>query len=179
MTQTGIHFTLGERYTSYYPEIRYGLGALTEVGVKFGATSARFDSSDKLGPDDPFGTTDRVGAMLGIDLKYQLIKETEGIPLDMAIDLGWITRSQQEERQRGHLFDHLQQKPSAYRTGYKFMPYGGLEMSALYGSAVARQDDLILRLCRAGVEAEPEIHVPARIQGRRSNLGGLGIRFEY
>ena len=35
-------FYLGEDYKSYYPEIRYGLGAMTEVGVKFGATSADF-----------------------------------------------------------------------------------------------------------------------------------------
>jgi len=28
MTQTGIFFTRGEHYENYYPEIRYGLGAL-------------------------------------------------------------------------------------------------------------------------------------------------------
>jgi hypothetical protein len=36
MTQTGIHFTLGDHHRSYYPSVRYGLGAMLEVGAAWG-----------------------------------------------------------------------------------------------------------------------------------------------
>ena len=44
MTQTGINFSLGDNFTSYYAEIRYGMGAMMELGVKFGATAATLDA---------------------------------------------------------------------------------------------------------------------------------------
>ena len=49
MTQAGINHTVGEHYVSYYPEIRYGMGALMEVGVRFGVTSARLASGENIG----------------------------------------------------------------------------------------------------------------------------------
>jgi hypothetical protein len=76
MTQAGIQFSLADHYKSYYPEFRYGLGSMLEAGVKLGAAVASIDSSDSL------------GILLGGDIKYQLIKETEGVPVDMAVDLG-------------------------------------------------------------------------------------------
>jgi hypothetical protein len=76
MTQAGVNFSFGDHYQSYYPEIRYGLGALFELGVKVGAVSTTID------------TTDKIGALVGVDLKYQLVKETEGVPVDLSLDLG-------------------------------------------------------------------------------------------
>ncbi|HXY61522.1 MAG TPA: hypothetical protein VEJ22_01190, partial [Nitrospirota bacterium] len=77
MTQTGIAFSLSDDYTSYYPEVRYGMGALLELGVRLGAVQATLDSGRNL------------GILAGADLKYQLIKETEGVPIDLAVDLAW------------------------------------------------------------------------------------------
>ena len=135
MTQTGVHFTLGEDYKSYYPAIRYGLGALAEVGFKIGATSADFRDDVK------FGTGDKVGALIGVDLKYQLVKETEGIPVDMAVDVGFDNTIMNSKNASEVTFSTLVSKniPLTER-GYKLTPYGGLEMSAIYGSGVPRND---------------------------------------
>ncbi len=168
MTQSGIHFTLGDHYENYYPEVRYGLGALLEVGVKFGVTSAEINSENKL------------GALAGVDLKYQLIKETEGIPLDMAVDVGFdnviISRKNSSELSFSTVFS--KSFPLTDR-GYKFTPYGGLEMAALYGSAVPNNDTSVY--CFGGLEwkLSQKFMVMLEFKGGKSNVGGVGIRFEY
>ena len=48
LTQAGVHFTLGENYRSFYPAFRFGLGALAEVGVMFGATTADVGPENKV-----------------------------------------------------------------------------------------------------------------------------------
>lgn len=168
MTQTGIHFTLGEDYKSYYPVIRYGLGAMTEVGVKFGATSADYPGETKL------------GALIGIDLKYQLIKETEGIPLDMAVDLGYDNTIINNKNASEVTFSTILSKnlPLAER-GYKLVPYGGLEMSALYGSAVPKNETSIYLIAGLEWKLSQKFMLLLEYKGGDANLGGLGIRFEY
>ena len=105
MTQAGIQFTIGDHYRNYYPEVRYGLGAMMEVGVKFGLTSASIDSSES------------VGALIGADFKYQVIKETEGVPIDLAVDLGLDnTIHPQQKRNRHVVFDHRKQGVPADRS---------------------------------------------------------------
>ena len=69
MTQTGIHFTLGDDYKSFYPAFRYGTGALFEVGVKFGVTTA------------DFGTEDKIGGLVGADLNRQDDRTREWPPI--------------------------------------------------------------------------------------------------
>ncbi len=168
MTQTGIHFTLGEDYKSYYPEIRYGLGALMEVGVKFGATSAEF------GPDT------KLGALVGLDLKYQIIKETEGIPVDMAVDLGFDNTIINSKNASEVTFSTILSKgfPLTER-GYKLIPYGGLEMSAVYGSAVPDDDTSVYLFAGLEWKLTQKFMVLLEFKGGHSNLGGVGIRFEY
>ncbi len=168
MTQTGIHFTLGDHYKSYYPEIRYGLGALMEVGVKFGATSARLDSEDEI------------AALAGVDLKYQLIKETEGIPLDMAVDLGFDTTIINSENASEVTFSTIFSKgiPLTER-GYKLIPYGGLEMSALYGSFVPENNTSVYVFGGIEWKLSQKFMVLVEFKGGNNNLGGFGIRFEY
>ena len=168
MTQTGIHFTLGEDYKSYYPVIRYGLGALAEVGVKFGATSADF------GPDN------KLGALIGIDLKYQLVKETEGIPLDMAVDVGFDNTIINRKNASEVTFSTIFSKgfPLTER-GYKFIPYGGLEMSALYGSAVPENDTSFYLFAGIEWKLSQKFMVLLEFKGGDDNLGGVGVRFEY
>lgn len=169
MTQTGIHFTLGEDYKSYYPVIRYGLGAMTEVGVKFGATSADYP-----------GDNTKLGALIGIDLKYQLIKETEGIPLDMAVDLGYDNTIISNTNASEVTFSTILSKnvPLAER-GYKLVPYGGLEMSALYGSAVPKNETSIYLIAGLEWKLSQKFMILLEYKGGDANLGGFGIRFEY
>lgn len=168
MTQTGIFFTLGEHYKNYYPEIRYGLGALMEVGVKFGVTSADVNSNNKL------------GALLGVDLKYQLIKETEGIPLDMAVDVGFdnvlISRSNSSELSFATIFS--KGFPLTDR-GYKFTPYGGIEMASLQGSAVPKSDTSVYFFGGLEWRLTQKFMVMLEYKGGKSDIGGIGIRFEY
>lgn len=168
MTQTGVHFTLGEDYKSYYPEIRYGLGALMEVGVKFGATSADVGPDTKLGP------------LVGVDFKYQLIKETEGIPLDMAVDLGFDNTIISSKNVSEVTFSTILSKgfPLTER-GYKLVPYGGLEMSAVYGSGVPENDTSVYIFAGLEWKVSQKFMLLLEFKGGDSNLGGVGIRFEY
>jgi hypothetical protein len=170
MTQTGINFTLGEHYKSFYPEIRYGLGALMEVGVKFGVTSASLITRE-----------DELGALVGIDVKYQLIKEAEGIPLDLAVDLGFDNTIINSSNASEVTFSTILSKsfPLTER-GYKFSPYGGLEMSSLYGSMAGLEDKTALYIF-GGFEwkLSQKFMILMEIKTGDNIQGGLGIRFEY
>ncbi|HUJ16653.1 MAG TPA: hypothetical protein VL197_01550 [Nitrospirota bacterium] len=175
MTQTGVFFTLGEDYKSYYPEIRYGLGALAEVGVKVGVTDAQFQAfADKLGPGD------KLGALIGIDLKYQLIKETEGIPLDMAVDLRFDNTIVSKKNASELTFSTIFSKsfPLTER-GYKLVPYGGIEMSAVYGSALPKDDTSVYAFAGIEWKLSQKFMFLLEYKGGESNIGGVGIRFEY
>jgi hypothetical protein len=169
MTQTGMNFTLGDHYRSFYPEIRYGLGALLEVGVKFGVTSARFEPADKL------------GALVGIDLKYQFIKEADGIPLDLAVDLGFDNTIINSSNASEVSFSTILSKsfPLTER-GYKFSPYGGLEMASLYGSLPGLDDEVSLYVF-GGFEwkLSQKFMILMELKTGEHTQGGLGIRFEY
>ncbi len=179
MTQTGINFTLGEDNKSYYAEIRYGLGALMEVGVKFGAVSDSFNPSGKSGQELTQG--DKLGALIGIDFKYQLIKEAEGIPLDLAVDLGLDNTIINSSNASEVNFSTILSKgfPLTER-GYKFSPYGGLEMSSLYGSLPGLKNETSLYVF-GGVEwkLSQKFMIMMELKTGDHTQGGLGIRFEY
>ena len=170
MTQSGIHFTLGDHYKSYYPEIRYGIGALLEVGVKFGVTSATIESDDKL------------GALAGIDLKYQLVKESEGVPIDLSVDLGLDNTIINSKNASEVSFATIVSKsfPLTDR-GYKFIPYGGLGMASLGGSLPPSGDKATSIYVFGGMEwkLSQKFMLLLELKTGPSTLGGAGIRFEY
>jgi len=168
MTQTGIDFTLGDHYTSYYPDIRYGLGALLELGVKFGATSARLDSGES------------VGFLAGADLKYQLIKEAEGIPVDLSIDLGFNNTIINSKNASELTFATIASKglPLTDR-GYKIVPYGGLAMSAQYGSLPHKNDSYVNVFAGLEWKLTQKFMVLLEIKGGDQLTGGAAIKFEY
>jgi hypothetical protein len=171
MTQTGIHFTLGDHYKNYYPEIRYGMGGMTEVGVKFGATTAAVP-----------GSGDKLGALLGIDLKYQLVKETDGIPIDLSVDLGLDNTIINDRNASEVSFATIVSKsfPLTDR-GYKFTPYGGLGMASLGGSLPQKDDKATSIYVFGGIEwkLSQKFMFLLELKTGPSTLGGAGIRFEY
>ncbi len=168
MTQAGIQFTLGDHYKNYYPEVRYGLGAMMEVGVKFGATSASIDSSET------------VGVLVGADFKYQIIKETEGVPIDLAVDLGLDNTIIHNKNATVTTFSTIVSKgfPLTDR-GYKFIPYGGLEMAVLRGSLP--DDNNTSMNVFGGLEwkLSQKFMLLLELKAASSLMGGAGIRFEY
>lgn len=168
MTQAGINFTLGDHYKNYYPEIRYGLGAMMEVGVKFGVTSASIDSSET------------VGALVGADIKYQIIKEAEGVPIDLAVDLGLDNMVIHKKNATVTTFSTIVSKgfPLTDR-GYKFIPYGGLEMAVLRGSLP--DDNNTSMNVFGGLEwkLSQKFMILLELKAASSLMGGAGIRFEY
>ena len=168
LTQAGVHFTLGENYRSYYPAFRFGLGALAEAGLKIGATTADTGSENKL------------AFLAGADFKYQLIKQAEGIPVDMAVDLGFNTHVLNSKNISEITFSTIFSRsfPLTDR-GYKITPYGGLELSVLYGSYLPRNEtDYYLF---GGVEwrLSQKAMVYAELKAGDNMLGGIGVRFEY
>ncbi len=170
MTQTGIHFTLGDNFRSYYPAFRYGLGAFFEVGIKFGVTTV------DVGPEDKLAT------LVGVDMKYQLVKETEGIPIDMAVDLGFDTHIINGGNLSELTFSTIFSKgfPLTER-GYKFTPYAGIEMSSLYGSSTYLPNNETNVYVFGGMEwkISQKFMIVAEIKAGDIILGGAGIRFEY
>jgi hypothetical protein len=168
MTQAGIHFTLGDHYKSYYPEVRYGLGAMLEVGVKFGAAVATIDSSESL------------GALVGADLKYQVIKESDGVPLDMAVDLGLDNTILHNKNASELTFSTIFSRgfPLADR-GYKFTPYVGLELAALRGSLPADSSTSLYLFGGLEWKLSQKFMILLEVKGGPSTVGGAGIRFEY
>jgi hypothetical protein len=144
------------------------LGAMLEVGVKFGAALTSVDSSNSL------------GALVGADLKYQLIKETDEVPLDMAVDLGLDNTILHSKNATELSFSTIFSKgfPLTDR-GYKFVPYGGLEMAALRGSLP--EDNITSVYVFGGIEwkLSQKFMLLLEVKGGPSTVGGAGIRFEY
>ena len=169
MTQAGVHFTLGENYRSFYPSFRFGLGALAEMGVKAGASTI-----------DTGAGGDKVAILLGADVKYQLVKQTEGIPVDMAIDIGFDTHVFSGKNVSDVSFSTIFSRsfPLSER-GYKVTPYGGIELSVLNGSYLSeRETDYYVF---AGVEWKltQKAMFYGELKTGDNTLGGIGIRFEY
>lgn len=168
MTQAGIQFTLGDHYKNYYPEVRYGLGAMMEVGVKFGLTSATINSGES------------VGALVGADFKYQIIKETEGVPIDLAVDLGLDNTIIHSKNATVTSFSTIVSKgfPLADR-GYKFTPYGGLEMAVLRGSLPDDNNTSLNVFGGLEWKLSQKFMIIVELKSGSKLMGGAGIRFEY
>ena len=169
MTQTSIHFTVGSDFKSFYPEIRYGLGGLFEVGVKFGATT------------DIGGSGGANALLVGADLKYQLIKQTEGVPVDMAVDLGFDNDIIGDKSVSEVKFSTIFSRGfSLMDRGYKLIPYGGLQVSALYGSSSYMKNETNYYVF-GGVEwkISQKFMVLVELKAGATTLGGAGVRFEF
>jgi hypothetical protein len=167
MTQMGVHFTLSDDFKSFYPAVRYGLGGLFEVGAKFGVLT-------NIKPDD------KNGALLGADLKYQLIKQTEGVPIDMAVDLGFDNTLVSGKNVSEVKFSTIFSRgfPLTDR-GYKFTPYGGLQVSALYGSYLPSNDTNYYLFGGIEWKISQKFMFLLELKTGETTLGGVGIRFEY
>jgi hypothetical protein len=169
MTQTGIDFSLGDHFTSYYPEVRYGVGALLELGARFGAVQAMLDNGQNL------------GFLVGADLKYQLIKQAEGVPVDLAVDLGLNNLIISGKNASELTFATIASRsfPLTDR-GYKIVPYGGLAMSAQFGSLSNSNDNSYLNVI-AGLEWKltQKFMILLELKAGDQITGGAGIKFEY
>ncbi len=168
LTQMGVFFTLGDDYKSFYPGIRYGLAPLIEVGARFGATSAEIDSEDKL------------GGLLGADLKYQVIRQTADIPIDMALDLGLDNTFINERNATELTFSAIFSRGfTLTEQGYKLVPYGGIEMTALYGSLIPENKTSVYGFGGVEWKISQKFMFLMEIKTGPVTLGGLGIKFEY
>lgn len=168
LTQAGAHFTLGESYRSFYPAFRMGLGGLAEIGVMVGATTADAGSDDK------------VAMMAGADVKFQFIKQTEGIPVDMAVDLGFNTNVINSKNVSEVTFATIFSRsyPLSER-GYKVTPYGGIQLSVLYGSYFPKNETNYYVFGGAEWKVSQKSMFYAELKTGDHTLGGIGIRFEY
>ena len=169
MVQTGINFTFGDHNWNFYPDVRYGLGSMMEVGGKFGVSSDTSTSNDQL------------GVLVGADFKYQIIKETEGIPVDLAVDLGLDNVIIHDSNATVTTFSTIVSKGfSLTDRGYKLTPYGGLEMAALRGSYDGINDHTSVYVF-GGLEWKltQKFMVLMELKTGSNMMGGVGIKFEY
>ncbi len=168
LTQVGAHFTLGESYRSFYPAFRFGLGGMAEIGVKFGATTV------------DTGTDDKVALLGGVDIKYQLVKQSEGVPVDMAVDLGFNTHILSGKNISEVTFSTIFSKPYPLTDrGYKITPYGGLELSVLNGSYLPKNETDYYVFGGVEWKVSQKTMFYAELKTGDHTLGGIGIRFEY
>lgn len=168
MSQTGIHFTIGHGYQSYYPTIRYGLYSLLEIGAKFGVATT------------DTGTEDKIGALVGIDLKYQLIKETEGVPVDMAIDVGFDSVFISGGSAHELTFSTIVSKSLPLtEKGYKITPYGGVELASENGSYHDKHDTNVFVFGGVEWRLTQKFMLLAEIKTGEFTLGGAAMKFEY
>jgi hypothetical protein len=169
MTQLGIFVTTGDKYLSYYPGFRYGLGSLLEVGARVGVTSVDIGSKDKISD------------LLGADLKYQLIKQTDDIPIDMAIDLGYDYTLISGKHVSELTFSTIVSRGFPLTdAGYKLTPYGGIELASQNSSSSYVTDETNFYVF-GGLEwrLSQKFMLTAELKGGSSTLGGIGMRFEY
>ncbi len=168
LSQIGVQFSLGEGYRSFYPAFRTGLGALFEAGLRGGVSSVDAGSEDKI------------AGFVGGDIKYQLVKSTEGVPVDMAIDVGFDTHVISNKNVSELTFSTIFSKSFPLTDhGYKVTPYGGLAVAALYGSYFS--DDKTDYYVFAGAEwkLSQKTMLYVELKTGEHTVGGLGIRFEY
>ena len=168
LTQAGVHMTIGERYQSYYPGFRYGIGALFEVGLRFGGTTAGT------------GADDKIAMLAGVDLKLQLVKQTEDVPVDMAIDLGFDTHIISGKNVSDLSFSTIFSRAIMLTDrGYKLSPYGGVELSVLSGSYLADRETDYYAFGGFEWKFTQKSMLYVEIKAGDHTLGGIGVRFEY
>ncbi len=110
------------KYAYLYPYLRYGLGYLLEIEGKAGVISVDKDR----GGDD-------IGVLIGFELKYQIIKETKSIPIDIAIAGGYTAHL--IDLQSLHEFDFAALVSKTFDVNkFKITPYGGPEITYTNGS---------------------------------------------
>lgn len=168
MTQTGINFSLSDDFKSYYADIRYGLGAMFELGGKFGVAVTTLNATDKM------------GALVGVDVKYQLIKETEGIPLDLAVDVSFDNTIVSSKNASELTFASILSKDFFLTDrGYKLVPYGGLSLSSLYGSLTEQRETFVNLFAGLEWKISQKAMFLVEIKSGDRLVGGGSIRFEY
>ena len=114
------------------------------------------------------------------DLKYQLVKEAEGIPIDMAVDLAFNNTILNNKNASELTFATVVSKgfPLTDR-GYKLTPYGGLSMSALYGSLPPKNDTYVNVFAGLEWRISQKFMFLLEIKAGDQTTGGVGIKFEY
>ena len=167
MAQVGVCFSLGNEFKSFYPQVRYGVGALFEVGAKAGA----------LINADP---NDSNGVLMGADVKYQLIRQTEGVPVDMALDLGFDTSILSGQNVSELKFSAIFSRSFALTDrGYKLTPYGGLQVSALYGSYLSNDQTNFYVFGGLEWKLTQKLIALVELKSGNATVGGVAIRFEF
>ena len=126
------------------------------------------------------GSEDKVAVLLGADIKYQIIKQSEGIPVDMALDLGFDTHILSGKNVSDVSFSTIFSRsfPLTER-GYKVTPYGGIELSVLYGSYLTHNETDFYVFAGVEWKLTQKAMFYAELKTGDNTLGGVGIRFEY
>jgi hypothetical protein len=108
------------------------------------------------------------------------VKETEGIPLDLSVDLGFDNTIISSKNASELTFATIVSKsfPLTDR-GYKIIPYGGLALSALYGSLPVNHDTYVNAFAGIEWKVSQKFMVLLEIKTGEGTIGGAGIRFEY
>ena len=125
-------------------------------------------------------TLTKVGALIGVDIKYQLVKETEGVPVDLSLDLGVDNTIISNRNATEVKFSTIISKsfPLTDR-GYKFVPYARPGNVASARFAGPRQRYVLWAFGGLEWKLSQKFMVLLEVKTGPSTMGGAGIRFEY
>jgi len=177
MSQIGVFFSSGDGYRSFYPSFRYGLGSLFEVGIRGGVST--IDTGGPFSQTVNTGSDNKAAMFVGGDIKYQLVKSTEGVPVDMALDLGLNNHFIGGNATELTFQTTFSRSFPLTDVGYKITPYGGLEVSALYGSGFPKHGTDYYVFAGAEWKMSQKSLLYLEIKTGAHTVAGLGIRFEY
>lgn len=154
-------------YSYLYPYLRYGLGYLLEIEGKLGVLSIDKDSGD-----------DDIGILGGIELKYQIIKETQKIPVDVAISGGYTGHV--IESQSLHELDFAGLISKTFDIDkFKLTPFGGPEITYTNGSYISEGKADIFLILGADLRFTESLALGAEIKFGSDWATGLGLKIKF
>ncbi len=161
------------RYAYLYPYFKYGFGLLLEIEGRVGVITVDKDAGWR-GTD----TGDDIGFLAGVELKYQIIKETKSIPIDIAITGGYTAHL--IDSQSLHEFDFAALVSKTFNVNkFKITPYGGPEITYTNGSYVFEGKADIFGIVGADFRFTDSLSVAGELKLGTDWAGGVNLKIRF
>lgn len=155
------------KYFYLYPYFRYGLGYLIEIEGKVGVITV----DKRVGSDD-------IGILGGVELKYQIIKETKNIPIDIAVAGGYTGHIINLQSLNDFNFAALVSKTFDVNK-FKITPYGGPEITYTSGSYVSEGKADIFGILGASFAFTDSLALAAELKLGTDWATGVNLKIRF
>lgn len=160
-------------YSYLYPYFKYGVGYLLEIEGKAGVFTVSKESGWRGG-----NTGDDIGFLAGVGAKYQIIKETTSIPIDIAVTGGYTAHL--VDSQSLHVFDFAALVSKTFDLNkFKLTPYGGPEITYTNGSYVYEGKADIFGILGADFRFTDSLSVAGELKLGTDWAGGVNLKVRF